>query len=341
MKTGKSIIIYFVMMVLITGCTTTEKFTVSAPAGTKITLPMEGIVEPQAGTEGKQKVTIPSEGYCGYVFATPPGSNIKIPMGLNLKRNNHQGLKATCRIGFTLALTGLTGAVGGGLPILILGAATEDDDNILLGAAVEGASAALVGLGLAMGAPAQSRLRQTAYDYSFSYEKNQNLEIPLLSSTLLNPNPEKNASTNYKGSSSTRKKASSGSTSAASSSKGSKVSKSRSSSANKIVGTYTGTGQLLKNKHQEEFYSNINIIVSQEDKNTVTVRIIEDGEDFFEEPLVYTVTTDKKGNYQLKIDKIPEAVITITKSGSLSFTHPKVNIDDTMYNLTIKANKKK
>ena len=339
MKTIIRFFIYLMVIAISTSCTTTEKFTVSAPAGTKITLPIAGLVEPQSGNNGEQKVTIPSEGYCGYVLATPVGSETPIPMGLDLKRNKHNGTKAALGTGYMLSGIGGIGVLGSLIPI-IAGASNEDDDLQSAGAIIAGISggAALIGTGLLL--PAQSRLRQTAYDYSFGYVKHQQLDIPQLSPTLLHPNPEKNAPEAKEEVKSTRKKASSGKAVETSSPKSSKVSKSRTAPANKIAGNYFGTGQLLNNKKQEESYSNIEIEITPVDKNSVKVRIIEDGEDFFEEPLVYNVRVDNKGIYQLKIGNIPTAIITITKSGALSFTHPKVNIDDTMYNLVIRANKK-
>lgn len=336
MKTIIRAFIYLLMIAVSTGCSTTEKFTVSAPIGTKITLPMDGLVEPQPKIMGGYKVTIPSEGYCGYVLATPAGSTTPIPLGLDLKRKSHHGTKASLGAAYVLSSIGVCGMIGG--TIIVIGANSNgDDDASSTAALVVCGSAALTGVGAGMGIASQSRLRQTAYDYSFGYDNRQQLNIPHLSTTLLHPNPEKNAPQTNGMEKSTRKKASSGKTVEVPSAKGSRVSKSRAASANKIAGNYIGTGQLLRNKRQEDFYSNIEIEVSAVDKNSVKVRIIESGEDFFEEPLIYTVSTDKKGDYQLKIDDIPEATITITKAGALSFTHPKVNIDDVMYNLIIKA----
>lgn len=337
MKTIIRFFIFFAVIATITGCTTTERFTISAPAGTKITLPMAGIVEPQSKSNGEQQVTIPSEGYCGYVLATPAGSTTPIPMGLNLKRNEHIGSKASLVAGVGLSSVGIIGILGG--TIVAIGANSNgDDDAESTAGVIMAASAGVAGIGVALGLPAQIRLGQTAYDYSFSYEKRQNLDIPQLSTSLIHPDPEKNAPIPLEEVKSARKKASSGKAVGATSSKGSKVNQKRTAIANKVIGDYKGTGQLLHNKKQEEFYSDIQIKITSVDNNSVKVRIIEDGEDFFEEPLICNVSSDKKGNYQLKISDIPTAMITITKSGVFSFNHSKVIIDDIMYNLVIKAN---
>lgn len=331
MKTIVRIFIYLTIIVLVTSCSTTEKFTLSAPVGTKITLPLPGNVESKSNNSEKQNITIPSEGYCGYILATSPGSSTPIPMGLDLMRNKHNGRKVSLGVSSVLLGAGSLGMIGGGIAAC---AASSGPGLTILGIS---AVAGLTGSGMYMASI--YTLTQTSYDYSFGYVKNQQLDIPQLSDTLIHPNPEKDALKVVAEEKPTRKRATSGEANVNTSSQGSKVSKSRIAPANKIAGIYKGTGQLLLNKRQKEYYSNIEIEISPTDKNIVNVRIIEDGEDFFESHLTYSVTTDNRGNYKLKIDNIPDAVINITKSGVLSFTHPKVNIDDTMYSLIIKATK--
>ncbi len=337
MKTITQIVISLIVATISISCTTNEKFTISTPIGTKITLPMTGSIEPQLSDKGNIKITVPSEGYCGYVLATLPDSGVPVPMGLNLKRNKHYGTKLALGCGYTFTGAGIGGMLGS--LIVIIGAEKNGDDDISSASAmICGASAAVSGIGCAIGIPSQARLRQTTYDYSFGYVKNQVLDLPQLSMTLLHPNPEKNTPMTKDGSESSRKKASSGKANE-SSSVGTKVNKSRNALANKVAGKFIGTGQLLQNKTQDEFYSEIEVEITLIDKNFAKVRIIESEEDFFEEPLIYSVKKGKKGDYNLTIDEIPGAVITITKSGTLNLTHPKVNIDGVIYKLVIKANK--
>lgn len=338
MNTILRVFIYIVAIIVISSCTTTEKFYINVPEETNISLPMEGNIEKQNNNKMERKITIPSEGYCGYVLANVPGSSTPIPLGLNLKKNKHTGTKALLGGAYVLTGAGLGGLIGG--TITVIGAsANKDEDVQSVGGAIVGLSAGVAAIGAGMGITSQSRLRQTSYDYSFGYEKHQKLDIPQLSTTLINPNSAKDTPVNQDEKKSIRKKATSDNSTQTKSSVGSKVNKSRSSLANKVIGNYKGTGRLLRNEIQEDFYSKIEIDITPIDKNTVKVRIIEGGEDFFEEPLIYKVSNDKKGNYQLNIEKIVGAVITITNTGVLNFNHPKVNIDDTMYNLVIKANR--
>lgn len=58
-------------------------------------------------------------------------------------------------------------------------------------------------------------------------------------------------------------------------------------------------------------------------------------------PLIYEVHINKNGAYLLNIEKLPEAVIQITKNGKMTFTHPKVNIDNQIYTLEIIGAKNK
>lgn len=187
--------------------------------------------------------------------------------------------------------------------------------------------------------PADGRMKQTAYDYNFSYDGKQRIEIPNLSKTLLHPDPPKGydekADEGNKGLG--RKKASSGKESVQETSVGTKVSASRSDHGKKIEGTYKGSGTLLSGKNVEDKYSEIDVVIERIDKTHVSVRIIESDEDYFDSPLIYTINKNKNGSYTLGIDKLPDAAITISKSGKLTFKHEKVNIDNNVYTLSIDA----
>ena len=130
-------------------------------------------------------------------------------------------------------------------------------------------------------------MRQTSYDYNFGYDKVQVFEIPNLSTTILNPDPEKEMFNSNSNSQSSRKKASSGKK-VTKENKGSKAKKSRADLAKNIEGTYRGNGKLLLGKTQDDFFSNISVILERVDKNHVNVTVIENDEEFFETPLLYT-----------------------------------------------------
>lgn len=172
-----------VLLSLMTSCSTTEKFTVNVPAGTKIYAPYDNTPCGIADGSNKVNVVVPSDMYCGFVLAQPDGSNVKIPLGINYKHNRHNGTRAALYTGGTLTSIG-TGVTLIGAIALIAASSNGDDDVASTFGAMAGAGGAAAGIGVAIGMPAQSRLRQTAYDYNFGYESNQRLIMPMLSNTL-------------------------------------------------------------------------------------------------------------------------------------------------------------
>ena len=105
-----------------------------------------------------------------------------------------------------------------------------------------------------------------------------------------------------------------------------------------MSGTYLGNGTLLYNGSTIESYSSIEVVIDRKSKNTVNVRVIENGESFFASDLEYPVKRVDDG-YELKLTGISNAVISIDNNGNLSFYHPKVNIDGVLYTLNINAKK--
>lgn len=326
------------LVLSMTSCSTTEKFAVYAPAGTKIYTPYNASI-PRGGAIASEKteVTVPSDMYCGYILAQPEGSNQRIPVGLDYKSSHHLGTKAALYTGITVAGAGAGTGIIGCAAMLAANSNGDEENTELFGQVTAiGMVGALVGA--AFGVPAQARLRQTAYDYNFGYEKKQRLAIPPLSPTLLNPNPPKGyKEPEKKESAPTRKKATSGKDVVPETASSSKVNKNRSDYGRKISGKYKGTGSLLEGKSVEEKYPEIYVEIERIDKTHVSIRIIESEEDYFDSPLVYLIKTNKNGGYTLSIDKLPEAVIQIAKNGKLTFRHRKVNIDNRIYTLEISA----
>lgn len=219
--------------------------------------------------------------------------------------------------------------------------ASGDDEDMQgsgLWATVGGVGALVAGA--LVGAPAHMRMRQTAYDYNFGYDKKQSFEIPPLSNKLLHPNPTKNDPTESHTKSGIRKKASSGIAKQNNSkvkSPGTKAKKLKSDLSSKIAGTYNGNGKLYAGKIMEDSYSDIQIIITKVDKNHANLRVIENDEDFFESPISLTVTKLTNGGYKLSNKELNGLTVTISKKGELSFNHSQVLIDDEQFMLTITA----
>lgn len=325
----------------VTSCSTTEKFNIYAPQDTKIYTP-DNIYTPKgiAPYNGKIKVEIPSNMFCGFILAQSPESDVKIPIGLDFNTNRHTGTKIALYTGSTIAWLGIGATAIGGIAMIAANANKDDESSDLFGV-VTGVGALTAGLGAAVGWPSQERLRQTSYDYNFGYVSNQRIHIPDLSFTLLNPNPPKRPvmQSNEKRTTS-RKKASSGKGIISEKSTSSKVNSNRSDNSRIIEGEYVGNGKLFLGKNVDEEYSDISVIMERVDKNHVKVRIIEGGDDYFDSPLIYEIHKGNKGIYNLKIENLPEAIIQITPKGKLTFNHNKVNIENRMYSLEIVAEKK-
>lgn len=330
------------ILFLVASCSTTEKFSVYVPEGTKVYTPNNPTTPSGiAASSDKVNIVVPSDMYCGYIFAQAPGSDIKIPIGLDYKTNRHTGTKAAFYTGATISCVGVGVALIGGISMLAASSQDDEDSSDFFGTMTAfGGVAAGIGAGVTL--PAENRLRQTAYDYNFGYEKKQNVKMPALSFTLLNPNSPKGYEKEKaakKESTSSRRKASSGKDVMTETTTGSRVNKTRTDNAKKIAGTYTGHGTLFSGKNIDEKYSKISVVIERKDKNQVFVRIIENDEEYFDAPLVYEVRKNKNGSYTLNIDKLPEAVIQITSSGKLTFKHRKVNIENQIYTLEITADK--
>lgn len=346
--TSMNLKIHFIvgLIFLVTGCTTTEKFTVYAPVGTMLYTP-DKTYAPSATLSSKDKaeIIVPSDMYCGYILAKTPDSELKIPIGVDYSKKKHIGTKVAFYTGASIASIGVGAAAScclGGL----LASANGDDYEPLFGAAMIGASVS--GIGVAIGAPAQSRLNQTAYDYNFGYD-NQRLKIPYLSKELINPNSPKgldNMASKKNDNNSSRRKASSGKDvvaqdvdSKSHSTNTPNVNKSRLDNAKKIEGSYIGNGKLFFNKKVDETYSKIDVIIERIGKDKVSIRIVESDDDYFDAPLIFNIKKNNNGGYNLYIDGLPEATILITKAGKLTFNHKKVNIDNHIYTLEIIAEK--
>lgn len=185
-------------------------------------------------------------------------------------------------------------------------------------------------------------MKQLAYNYSFTYLKNQYALQDVQLKPLANPDTPKEPSVMTVKPS--RKKAISNTayTNASpldnkSGNATSKAKKTRGDFGKNLAGTYDGTGSLKQKGRIIEAYDNISIIITRIDKTTVSVQVVESDEEFFESPSIYDIKRQSDGSFLLTMRDIPSAAIKIAPSGAITYTHNKVNIDNEMYHLTIKA----
>ena len=132
-----------------------------------------------------------------------------------------------------------------------------------------------------------------------------------------------------------RRKATSGGESVPVAVKTSKSKRSLNDHGKSVAGEYSGKGVLKLGGTTEESYPEIMVLVERVDKSTVGVRVIENGEDFFEAPMIYNVKRRKDGSYNLTMRDVPAATIVVNKNGTMTFIHKSVNIDGDIYTLHI------
>lgn len=331
-------IIYFVLLVIgsiiITSCKTNEHFYVYSPVDAEVYLPSKPSVSYATVKSGQSaKIETPSDGYLGYIILKDNQTGLDIPVGMNVHSKSTLGTKAMIGTGYALTSLGIGSLLVG----TIMACTAKDDEDLSSQAGIFlGAGAAASGIGAAIGMTAQSRLGQLSYDYQFTYDKKQKIDISTLSTKLLREDHPKGVTeisvTNR------RKKATSGGNESTLVNS-SKAKKNRSDLAKNVIGIYQGSGVLLNGNRADEEYNDIKVEIKRIDKNHVSVTIVENGEEFFEAPLKYEVSVNGKKGYTLILEKVPNAIIEISKAGVLTFIHKNVNIDNEIYTLSIKGKK--
>lgn len=316
---------------ILVSCATTEKINVAARPGTAIYIPgkTDCFYVPESG---KLKIELSSNEYYGYLLSKESGSDVFVPFGLDCKNNSHIGTKAALCGSYTLAGAGILSLLVSTIMIC------DGADDIASPFFMAGGGGTLVG-GFG-GMVSGGRMSQTAYNYNFSYYKNQKaIQDVNLSSHLLREDPPKETSELQLANK--RRKA------ALSSENGdikeavkapAKIKKRIKDYGKAISGEYSGTGRLLQNKISVEDYMYIKVIISRISNNEVNVRIIENGEDYFESPLQCSVSKAKDGSYSLSIYGFPSAKIRVSAKGDFS-SEQAIEIDDEVYMLKVDAKK--
>lgn len=328
----KFYLIYIIAVCLMfASCTTTQKFNVAGTAGTEIytsSMQRVGVI----GTNGKAKVTLPSDGYYAYLLAKKPQSNLLVPFALDYKKDKHIGTKALQWGGFVLADLGFAIALTGGVDMACNGS------DATMGSTFLGAGGGALLLGGTMYGIGQSHMNQTSYDYQFSYLSGQHANTDIQFSRPVFSEPYKNLEPQAQ----IAQDITSQSVSPTVSSKSKKHLSQKSSKTlrdygKQTEGSYTGTGSLTKDGETIESYTNIVVKIVRVSKDVVSVNVIEsDGSEFFESSTKYKITKNN-GMFILTNTEIRSATITIDKVGNLIYYHPKVNIDGDVYTLKINA----
>lgn len=334
-------------MLLMAGCTTSEKFTINGTPGTTIYSPNKqplGVVSPQ----GNLEVKVPSDAYYGYMLTYNDADDRWTPFAMNLRRDKRKMTKITGEwLGWSAGILAALGCTA---------AATQLDDT----GACLGVGVGLFYTGLSLSFAYGFRMDQLAYNNNFGYLDSQHTNQDIVfkdysyntSQFIYTDDSEEESNSDsgdsekkMKGAKKTKKSGSKqkktankkSSTSSASSSAKAKVS--ISDLAKNVSGSYSGDGLLTLAGNEIDEYSSMALEIRYIDKNTVSVNVIYDDDSYFAEPAEYTVTKGKKGEFILTAKQNKNALITILKSGSFSYIHPAVEIDGDNYILTIRGNR--
>lgn len=318
-------------------CTTYQKVTILGKPGSEIYTPnMEKVGTIQ--DDGKTKVTLPRDGYYAYLLSHEADSKELIPFALDYENKSYTGARALAGLCYTVLGASLICDIGGLAAIL-----GKDED---VGAPL--LSTGLIGglVGTFSGMTMDCRLQETQRKYQFKYLSSQRINNDLQLTDFIDNGVRKELvstqGTDNKPNIAAKDSVSTNSTITPSSSarpRSSKSSKSLKDYGKQVAGTYVGTGKLLLNDNVVENYQGIKVVIKRIDKKSVEVEVFESsGESFFNNASNYSITKDGE-TFNLSLNGIPSAIITVDKNNNVAYYHPKVNIDGDIYTLEISATK--
>lgn len=188
-----------------------------------------------------------------------------------------------------------------------------------------------VGTGAYMGLVASSRANQVAYEYGYKYLSKQDCNSDI-QFTVPNIQYVENAFS----------KRTSRQTPSTLSKQTTKKVRPGNDLAKKVQGSYIGSGKMQLDNKEFESLSGIKIVIEQLSANEVSVEVIEaDGNNFFDESFRCIVEKDQSGSYSLKCSNNNDISVSIKSNGLIFFKHNNINIEDSVYTLTITGKKAK
>lgn len=301
-------VVFFCSM--INSCSTFQNITVFGEPGTEIYTPDLEKVGTIKG-DGKGEITLPRDGYYPFMLSGKDGSDMRIPFALDYKNRTYKGTRILCGVFYTLSIT----ASPIGLPGLCV---------------------------------ISNRLGETQREWQFEYLSKQSTNQDLRFEKFIDNGYRKEIGSKVVSADETVTE-SSRKVEFAQNESSSSVTKSHSSRSKRtltdfaklVEGTYIGSGKLLLKDEIVESYRDIKVVLKRLDKNTVKVDVYEsNGEAYFSESGKYGVKKLDSGKYNLTMNGIPSATITIESDNVMVYIHPKVNIDGDLYTLKISAAKK-
>ncbi len=327
---------------MINSCSTFQNITVFGEPGTEIYTPnleKVGTIK----SDGKGEITLPRNGYYPFLLSGNGVTDLKIPFALDYKNKSYNGTRMLWGVEFAIAVTGTAAFIASVAATIASGEDTESSEITRLMAA-----GGIVGAGACgVGAVTDTRLRETQRQWQFEYLSKQSSNQDLRFEKFVDNGYKKEIGSrtvsmeeNVAESGRKVESAQSESSSSVAKSRSSKSKRSLTDLAKQVEGTYLGSGKLLLKDETIENYQNIRVVLTRLDKNTVQVDVYEsNGEAYFNESCRYSVKKVDSGKYQLTMNGISSATITIDSGKKMVYLHPKVNIDGDLYTLSISAGK--
>lgn len=321
---------------LVSSCSTYQKITVFGEPGTQILTPDLQ----EAGTihnNGKLELTM-SRDVCLALLLSKKGENGDVvPFAIDYKNRSYMGTKTLLALEAVSTGAGLLTVIGTGLVCIVSG---EDGEELGLAPFMLGGGIGTL-FGLSCGPVTDMRLRETQRVYQFEYLSKQSTNQDFKFAKFVDDGYSKDKSVDSSGLASLMEafeKEENSMSSSSAKSRSSKSNRSLSDVGRMVEGTYVGSGKLLYEKSEVETYKDIKVILKRLDKNTVMVDVYESNDEpYFNGSHKYNIKKNGAGKYQLSLDGIPSATITIDSRKQMVYLHPKVRIDGDLYTLEISA----
>lgn len=336
-KTNIILLAGFVCLLLLSSCSTSTKITINAKPGTVFPLyDKENLKMVKCDNSGSVTYRQSDDNYVGLTYSYDKEGNL-IPFAFDYGKRVHAATVFN-NLGLGVSAVGLFGSCIG-----LIGMVASGGDDSMTEIALGGLGVTC--FGLSFGWPSETRAEQSAYKYHYRYKRyqktNQDLSFTMPEITLLDPPQSYHDATGITKSINPSNTDNGNSNDVAVSSKtlGERSSKKLSSNADKVSGTYVGTGSLKQSGATIENYQNISVTIVKVSSNVVGVNVVEsNGDRFFSSNLEYDIQVSGIGSYTLVNKKTNDAKITISMN-SLDYIHPRVNIEGDIYQLHISASK--
>lgn len=338
-----------VLAAALIGCSSTQKFMVNGNPGTHIYEPYGEHIATIADN-GTAQVKIKGKKYHSFLLAQEPGSDLKVPFALDYKNASMAGSG--------LFLSGLGLMAAGGATAAVMGESTAL--AIGAGTALGGGFVCLIygAVKWAMAGPSDRyrylKEQHTNNDILFSRpdytdntkspaEFNYNESPVSLRSSGTNT-PDVNANSNEVNQndiSGTPVRNIAGSDTSTRTIASDRSTRTLNDLAKQLEGYYVGPGSLSQKDAIIESYNRAVISIKRIDKDHVDIMVYDNNEvEFFSSPARYSIKKEKDGTFTLTHTGISAATIKINKAGKITYLHPRVNIDGSIYTLSIKGSRK-